>query len=145
VLEPLHWYESAWVELVTVIVILAGLASYPLTGISRRLRFSGGLPARVLAASGLAAALGTCLYLLLLLETAGAVGVGPVLDGNSLPWLVLRVLALVAAAGVVWTAVAWWRRRHDLAPAVHARLAAVLLGGAVLIPWAAYWGVLRPW
>jgi hypothetical protein len=70
-----------------------------------------------------------------LIQTTMGKGLGPVLAGRPLPWLVLQLLSLGAVAATIGTAVAWWRHRTP-------RLAVSLAGGVVFVPWAIYWGLL---
>jgi dienelactone hydrolase len=144
-LAPLSWYESPLVQLGAVVVFLLAFAGYPLSRVFRGRRTVPPvrLPARVLAASGLASALGLLLYVFFLLETTGTV-VGPVVAGRPLPWLVLQVLAVVASLATIATAVAWWWDRHALSGGTRARLGLLLAGGLLLVPWTVYWGLLLP-
>jgi dienelactone hydrolase len=144
-LAPLGWYESPLIQLGAMALFLVTFAGYPL---ARLFRVRGSrppvrLPARVLAGTGLATALGLLLYVYFLLETAGTI-VGPVVTGRPVPWLVLQLLAVVAIASAIATAVALWRDQHDMSRGSRARLALLLAGGLVLVPWAVYWGLLAP-
>ncbi|MDH6576254.1 prolyl oligopeptidase family serine peptidase [Kitasatospora sp. MAP5-34] len=147
-LAPLSWYESPWLQLVAVLVMLAGFAGYPLVGAVRRLRGHRhpaplGRSARRLAAAGLAASVGTLGYLLFTVLTAANL-IGPVFLGRPVPWLVLQCLAVVTVVATVCTVVAWRRTRPVLSRLERARLGLLLTAGAVFVPWAAYWGLLRP-
>jgi dienelactone hydrolase len=144
-LAPLGWYESPLVQLGAVVVLLLAFAGYPLSRVFRGRRTvpPARVPARVLAATGLATALGLLLYVFFLMETTGTI-VGPVVAGRPLPWLVLQVLAVVASLATIATAVASWRGRHAMSGGTRARLGLLLAGGLLLIPWTVYWGLLVP-
>jgi hypothetical protein len=126
-------------------LVLVTFAGYRLAALFRvgGSRAPGRLPARVLAATGPATALGLLLYVYFLLETGGTI-VGPVAAGRPVPWLILQLLAVAASASTIATAAAWWRDRHDLSRGGRARLTLLLAGGLVLVPWAVYWGLLVP-
>ena len=91
----------------------------------------------VLAPLGVSWTLG---YLLFLLFTAGKV-TGPVVLGSPVAWLVAQVLA-VATAGAAIAAMAAWRRVGELTPAVRVRAGLLTVVSALVVPWAAYWGLL---
>jgi dienelactone hydrolase len=144
-LAPLGWYESPLIQLGAMALFLVTFAGYRLAALFRvgGSRAPVRLPARVLAATGPATALGLLLYVYFLLETGGTI-VGPVAAGRPVPWLVLQLLAVVASASTIATTAAWWRDRHDLSRGGRARLTLLLAGGLVLVPWAVYWGLLVP-
>jgi uncharacterized protein len=147
-LTPLAWYESPWLQLAAVLLLLVAFAGYPLTAAARRLRGRGGAPpvrrpARWLAATGLATTAGLLVYLLFMLATAANV-IGPVLGGRPVPWLVLQLLAVATVVATVATAVAWRRHRRNLTGPSHLRLGVLVAAGVVFVPWAAYWGLLLP-
>ena len=142
-LAPLGWYESPILELGAIVLFLVGFAGYPVT---RLFRVGASpkavrLPARVLAATGLANALGLMAYLLFVLETAGTI-VGPIVAGRPVPWLVLQLLAYTALLATILTAAVSWRFRHDMSGGPRARLGLLLAAGIVLVPWTFYWGLL---
>jgi uncharacterized protein len=123
-----------------------GFGSYPLTAIVRRFGHRRGVPSprwtvRVAAGAGLAAVLGGTVYLLFLLITAANI-IGPVVVGQPVPWLVLRVLAIVTVASAVLTAWRWWRARSDIPTSHRVRMGLVLGTTALFVPWALYWGLL---
>lgn len=128
------WYDAAWAQLATLLVLFGTFLAYPL---SRR-RGRQGLPvARWLAGLGPLTLAGTLVYLLFLLITAAKV-TGPVLWGRPAAWLVLQLLA-IATVGTTGT-LGWmlWRRR-DLP---RTRFAVLLTGGVLFVPWAMHWGLL---
>ncbi|MEU8197106.1 prolyl oligopeptidase family serine peptidase [Microbispora amethystogenes] len=94
--------------------------------------------ARLLAVCGLLAPLGLVCYVvaLLLTQRTGAVG------GVVVPYLALRGIVLLAVAAMAFVAAGWWRARRRITRAERVRLGLLLGGGAVLLPWAAYWGLL---
>ncbi|TQS11249.1 hypothetical protein FLX08_37325 [Microbispora hainanensis] len=128
------WYDAAWAQLATLLVLFGAFLAYPL---SRR-RGRQGLPvARWLAGLGPLTLAGTLVYLLFLLITAAKVP-GPVLWGRPAAWLVLQLLT-IATVGTTGT-LGWvlWRRR-DLP---RTRFAVLLAGGVLFVPWAVHWGLL---
>ena len=81
-------------------------------------------------------------YLGYLHATAGrTVDPGPTLAGRPLPWLVLRLLAVVTVAAVVAVVL---RRRPAGTTGEHARAGLLIAAGADFVPWAVYWGLLLP-
>ncbi|SEF29478.1 hypothetical protein SAMN05421837_104713 [Amycolatopsis pretoriensis] len=119
---PLAWYESTWLQLAVLVFLLVAFG------------FSLRRGTRWLGVTGLLAVVGFLVVDVLIQTTMGK-GLGPVVLGRPLPWLVLQLLALGAVAATIGTAVAWWRHRTP-------RLGVALAGGVVFIPWALYWGLL---
>ncbi len=144
-LVPLGRYESPLIQLGAMLLFLIAFAGYPGARVFRvgRTLPPVRLPARVLAATGLATALGLLVYLFFVLETAGTI-VGPVVAGRPLPWLLLQLLAGTAVVATVAMAATSWRARHYLSDGSRARLGLLLTGGVVLAPFAVYWGLLQP-
>jgi dienelactone hydrolase len=140
------WYDLASVQVGVWALMLVGFGSYPLTAIVRRLRHRRDVPfaswtMRAAVAAGLAAVLGGTVYLLFLLITAANI-IGPVVFGQPVPWLVLRVLAIATVASAVLTAWRWWRVRSDIPTSHRVRMGLVLGTTALFVPWAFYWGLL---
>ncbi|MCR6481528.1 alpha/beta hydrolase [Amycolatopsis sp. OK19-0408] len=121
--SPLSWYESTWLQLAALVVLLGTFGF----GLFRR-------PGRRLAVTGLVTVLGFLVVDVLIQTTMGK-GLGPVVLGRPLPWLALQLPSLATVAAAIGTAVAWWRTRTP-------RLGVVLAGGVVFVPWAVYWGLL---
>ncbi|WIV62047.1 alpha/beta hydrolase family protein [Amycolatopsis nalaikhensis] len=119
---PLRWYESTWLQLAVLVVLLVAFAF----GLFRRPRW--------LSVTGLLTVLGFLVVDVLLQTTMGK-GLGPVVAGRPLPWLALQLLSLGVVAATIATGVAWWRQRSI-------RLGIAVAGGVVFIPWAIYWGLL---
>jgi hypothetical protein len=144
-LRPLAWYESVGVQAAVLALLVSGFTGYLLAGLIGWLRGSRerrpGWAARVLAVAGLATALGLTVYGLGVMVTLRP---GPVLAGRPLPWLALQALAFTAAgaAGVLVVRLLATRRRRDRRPSL--RLVLLLAVSALLLPWAAYWGLLSP-
>ncbi|MGV9308216.1 prolyl oligopeptidase family serine peptidase [Nonomuraea sp. NPDC003727] len=104
-------------------------------------RGAGAAP-RVLAASGLVVVLGGFAYLTYLIMTGGKLAQpGPVLAGRPVLWLALQALTVTVAVTTVLTARAW---RAVERRAERVRLGLLVTAGAVMIPWALYWGLLLP-
>ncbi|MFD8482391.1 alpha/beta hydrolase family protein [Kitasatospora sp. NPDC059673] len=145
-LAPLHWYERPWLQAALTAVCLVGFAGHLATGAVRRLRrrpVPAGVPrpARWAALTGTLAVVGTPLYLLFMAITAAGLP-GPVLLGRPVAWLMLQLAAVatvVAAGTTVATTV-----RNPPADGVRVRLGLLALSGAAFVPWALYWGLLRP-
>jgi hypothetical protein len=143
---PLRGWESAPVQAAVTALMLIGFAGYPLTALVRRLRQRRDRPvgyrgARVLAAAGPVAVLGLPAFLLYASDPDTALS--PLLAGRPLAWLVLEALVLAGVAATVGTAVVRWR---GVGPAavLSGRFAPLLVAGALLVPWAIYWGLLTP-
>ncbi|KAA2264214.1 lysophospholipase [Solihabitans fulvus] len=154
-LPPLAWYESVPVQLAALALFLVVFGGYPVVALVRRLRGRRGQPsvrwpARLLSAAGLAVTVGFAVVFVLVNGTLSA---GPVLGGRTVLWLLLQLLVLVAIGSTVGTAIALWRRRGRAQPGSaqlgsaepgRVRPALLVVAGVVLVPWAAYWGLLSP-
>jgi dienelactone hydrolase len=127
-LTPLAGYESPLAEAVAFVVFLLAYAVLPLV-----VRRSG--PARSLAGTALTVTLGTPLYFVLLVFTGGR-ALGPVLLGQPLPWLLLRVLALATVVLAAMTGRARWIERRRISLGILTAATALFAG------WAFYWGLL---
>ena len=137
--RPLAWYESVGVHLTLMAMLLTAFAGFLVSGLfPNKLRHSPA-PIRRLAAltalGGLVAVLATPAYLFWIVAT-GATGVDGTVLGRPPLWLLLQALTIgVLAAGVALAI----RRRGS---GGGARLALLMAGGVVFVPWAAYWGLL---
>lgn len=144
--QPSRWWESAWTQLVVFVLFLVSFSAYPLVAVVRRLRGRRVDPvsrwARVLASTGLAAALGLACYLFYLMAAGRTPDPGPLVAGRPVPWLVLQALAVAAVVAAVGTAVSW--RRTAVPSGERVRLGLLLTAGTVFVPWALYWGLLVP-
>jgi len=144
VLAPMS-AAAALLQLGLILMLTVGFAFYPLAGLvghirkrSRASKLEGAQ--RLIVVAGLFTTLGLPIYLLFLMITAANV-IGPVVVGRTLPWLLLQGSTVIVGVCAVVIAVSWWRsrrRHHD-----HHRLILVA-AGAVLLGWAAYWGLLMP-
>jgi hypothetical protein len=151
VLAPLSG-AAALLQLGLILMLTVGFACYPLASLIGRIRrrsMASGLGAsglggseRLIVAAGLLATLGLPIYLLFLMITAANV-IGPVVVGRPLPWLLLQVSTVIVGVCAVVIAVNWWRSRRRNERTDHRRLILVA-AGAVLLGWAAYWGLLAP-
>jgi dienelactone hydrolase len=154
-LAPLAWWESAWAQVGAMVVSALAFTSYPATTLVRRLRrpllrrayTQPNLPARrfarCLASAGLAAILGFVGYFSFLTFTAAS-AVGPVVAGRPIPWLVLQALAVAACVTTTLLAASWRSSIKASTGAERTRIGILLVGGAVFVAWAAYWGLLSP-
>ncbi|MEV4564621.1 hypothetical protein AB0K12_12700 [Nonomuraea sp. NPDC049419] len=152
------WHESPVLHVVVFAAMLAAFACYGIGGAVRRVRGRAGdgragdgragdgrgtvarWAPRVVAAGGTAVLVGTLLYLGSVVMT-GATEVDAAVLGRPPWWLALQLLtALTVVAGVVSAVGA---RRSGFRRSGFRR--GVLLSGALLlVPWAAYWGLLTP-
>lgn len=148
---PLAWYESTILHLGLLVFALAAFLGYPVVAVTRRLRGraspdDAGWPARLVAVAGPLAVLGTVTYLFAVVST-GATEIGPVGFGRPWMWLLLQTLAVGVVAATVAIVVAWWKGRagrgwRGSGRGRSIRLALLVAGGAVFVPWATYWGLL---
>ena len=86
--------------------------------------------------------LGTLCLLGYLMANGATEPIGAAVLGRPVVWLALQVLAVVTLVATVWTAVTWRRRRGEVGTGEGIRLGLLLSAGAVLLPWAAWWGLL---
>ncbi|HET8840595.1 MAG TPA: prolyl oligopeptidase family serine peptidase, partial [Ktedonobacteraceae bacterium] len=147
--SPLPWWESL-LQLIVVALLIVAFAAYPLVALVRRLRGSsqqivGSIPARLLAGVGAGTVLGLFVYLIsLLMSTQMRAAPGPLLAGRPLAWLLLQAASLVVVGLEVWTAVIWRRAGSSVNGSERLRLGLLLLGGALFMLWALYWGLFLP-
>lgn len=168
VVPPSAWYESAPAHGVALGLLLAGFAGFGLVAAVRRVARAGRpgsarepapVAARLVAGAGLVTVLGTLGYLagLTMVRGGRTIDPGPLLAGRPLPWLALQVLAVVTVVAAVVLVAGVVRGRPVGAggpgttrgPATRSggervRLAGLLVGAAVFVPWALYWGLLVP-
>ena len=138
-ITPLAWYESTWLQLAVILLLLVAFAGYPVVALMRRLRgrrVPGIRSARWLSATGLLATVGFLVVNTLVMVSQG-MGLGPVLAGRPLSWLAVQLLAVAVVVATIGTAVAWWRNRTP-------RVGLLVAGGVLFLPWAVYWGLLVP-
>ena len=146
---PLPWWE-ALLQFIAVALLIVAFAAYPLIALVRRLRSSSHqvvakVPARLLAGVGVGTVLGLFVYHIYLLESAlMRVAPGPVLAGRPLLWLRLQAASLVVVGTLVWTAMAWRQAGNSISGSERLRLGLLLVGGALFVLWALYWGLLLP-
>ncbi|RSN14666.1 alpha/beta hydrolase [Nonomuraea sp. WAC 01424] len=143
---PPAWWESAFMQLVALVLFLVGFAGYPIVAAVRRVRGRGGVTgtgaARLVSAGGLVAVLGGFAYLFYLISTGGKLAApGPVVAGRPVVWLALQAVAVATVVATVLTARRW--RRED-ASGERVRTGLLVVAGVVFVPWAFYWGLLLP-
>ncbi|NUW44903.1 alpha/beta hydrolase family protein [Nonomuraea rhodomycinica] len=154
---PVEWWEAADVQAGALVVMLAGFAAYPLGALVRRVRARSApagagvsrrpvsAAARLLSAGGLTVVLGSFGYVMYAVMTGAKLGSpGPLVAGRPVVWLALQALAVACVVATAVTGLAWWRRRAGVAAGERVRLAALMAGGLVLVPWGLYWGLLLP-
>ncbi|HEY9408158.1 MAG TPA: prolyl oligopeptidase family serine peptidase [Jiangellaceae bacterium] len=147
---PLAWYESTILHLSLFVFALVAFLGYPVVAVTRRLRGrtspdDAGWPARLLAVAGPLAVLGTVTYLFAVVST-GASEIGPIGFGRPWVWLLLQILAVGVVAATVAVAAGWWKGRAGGGRARRGRdgsvrVALLVAGGALFVPWATYWGL----
>jgi dienelactone hydrolase len=140
---PSAWWESAAMQVAALVLFLVAFGGYPVVALVRRLRGTSRAPvtraARLLSAAGLATVLGWFTYLFYVVMTGGKLASpGPMLLDRPLIWLALQGLAVAVVVATVRTALAWRRASLPMGERV------LLMGGAVFVPWALYWGLLLP-
>ena len=141
---PQAWYQTAPAQLAALLLFVLVFAAYPVIAAVRLLAGRRGAPAvrwpaRVLATAGLIVPFGLAAFVISVLVAQDP---RPVVAGMALPFLVLRVLVVIVVVSAILTAIMWWRRRQDVAAPGRIRLGLLLAGGVVMVPWAAYWGLL---
>lgn len=157
-LAPLAWWESGWVQLGATVLPALTFAAYLLAafGVALARLVHGHPPATPeptvqrarrwapwLTITGLATIVGFLCYFGFLIFT-DASAVGPMIAGRPIPWLVLQVLAAGASVSTVALSVSWWSARAEMSRVERVRIGVLLLGGAVFVVWATYWGLLVP-
>ncbi len=141
---PSAWYQDAWAQLAALVLVLSAFACYALSAgvrlvARRRCRPVLRRPARVMIVSGTITTLGVVLYSVFILLAQVP---GPMIGSLAVIWLVLRVLAVVAIVSAIIAAVMWWRHHNEIAGWESVRIGLLLVAGAVMIPWAFYWGLI---
>ncbi|MEU9464817.1 alpha/beta hydrolase [Streptomyces sp. NPDC048312] len=156
-------YETPWVQLTVVLLLLAAFGGYLVLGLADRAaarvrrRRSGEEPerrtpgpsaARWTALAGTVSVLGGLGWLAWLVLTA-AQAIGPVVAGRPLPWLLVQVASATTVAAATVTAVSWWRAPaggHWPGSGTGRRFRFLMLlgGGALFVPWSVHWGLLVP-
>lgn len=140
--RPLSWYEAVWLQLAVFVLMLVGFLGYPVGAAVARLR---GRRARtpmrwttgLAAAGGVVAVLGAAYYLFWIVAT-GATEVDATVLGRPPAWLSLQLLAVGVIIAAVSVAAGCIRDRRRPT----ARLASLLTGVALFVPWSGYWGLL---
>ncbi|HEY1177394.1 MAG TPA: hypothetical protein VGF17_14655, partial [Phytomonospora sp.] len=141
--------NTPWVQMAAYLLMLAVYLAYPVSALVRRSLGRRGKPAVAATATRLAVGCGTATlvgflgYLGFLIVTAANIA-GPVVFGQPVPWWILQGLALSTALATGTAAVLGVRGRETLRGTHRVRLWSVVAAGAVLVPWAAHWGLLLP-
>lgn len=146
-LTPLAWYEPRWVLAAAFFSMLLIFGSYPVIALYRLLRHRAGASVlrwqtRALAICGFVTITGFFFYFAFLVSS-GASDVGPVVLGNPIPWIILRLLAVATVASAIWTA-AKWRRNHAEIRAGRLQVSLLLVASLLLLAWAVFWSMLIP-
>lgn len=118
-------------------------AGYFLAGLVRRFRrqsrpMPGRRSARAIAALGLFIAWGVFAYTGFISASGGEM-VAAVVAGRPLVWLILQLLALLLLLFTILLGVFLSQQRNSLPRNERNRLALVLLGALLFLPWAAWW------
>ncbi len=145
---PTAWWESAPVQAIVLVLLVAGFLSCPAVAVARRLRRRRpGADARVRGAAvvsgaGLVVTVGGLAYAFTVFMQGGKLASpGPMLGDRPVLWLLLQLLAVVTAVATVLTALA---RRRVTDRGARLRAAVLVATGALFVPWAFYWGLLLP-
>jgi len=96
--------------------------------------------ARRLATLGAATVLIAIIYMFFMYVTSGNL-IGPVLAGNTIPWLILRLASLATVLTAALMIVSWRQHRVQVSSGT-AQLSVLLAGTATFVAWASYWGLL---
>lgn len=119
-------------------------ASYFLLSLLRRLRRAqieptpGRWRAPTIAALGLLIAWGVYAYTGFISATGGEM-VAAVVAARPAVWLALQLLSLALLLLALLLGISWYRQRTTLARPERARLALVLIGVSLFLPWASWW------
>ncbi|MFI9358835.1 alpha/beta hydrolase family protein [Streptomyces lydicus] len=133
--------DHAWSAWLVPALLLVGFSAYPLSAVLHRgpavraVRWLSGLGLFTVASAVL------CPLAVFVLGDATA---GPVVWGRPVAWLVVQLcaLAVLVAAGVALAGAL--RERRAGGSVAWLRLAPVALATAGFVPWAVWWGALRP-
>ncbi|MFC5180750.1 alpha/beta hydrolase family protein [Actinomadura harenae] len=139
-------YESPWGQVAAFALFALAFLGHPLVAAARRIRRTPlATPvrrqARLLATFGATSVLGGVVYFFFLVFTAANL-IGPVIGGQTIPWLILHLLAVATLVTTVTTAASAWRHRHRLTTGDRVHCGLLLAAGTVFLPWALYWGLL---
>ncbi|MEV8474386.1 prolyl oligopeptidase family serine peptidase [Streptomyces sp. NPDC051173] len=122
-------------------LLLLGFATYPLTAVLRK--GPAVRPVRRLAGLGLVAVVGA-VACPLSVYAFGEAAVEPVVFGRPAGWLVVQLLGIAVVVAACVATAALRRTRRTLDTATWLRLTPAMLAAAGFVPWALWWGVLRP-
>ncbi|MEU9118371.1 prolyl oligopeptidase family serine peptidase [Streptomyces sp. NPDC048506] len=147
--------SGAWYARAVPALLLLGFAAYPVGGMLRRItsrkrpRPRTGRCVRLfrwLAGLGFVAVVGAVLAPLAIF-VLGDGAAAPVVAGRPVGWLVVQGLSVAVVVVLCVTAAAVIRERREwraLGAARWMRSTVVLVTAAGFVPWALWWGVLRP-
>jgi hypothetical protein len=142
-LPPLAWYQSSYLQLAAIMLLLGTFLGCQLVVLMRRIRHrfkptAVTRPARL----GFTSVFGLFLYIAFTVVT-GAEIVGPVIAGRPVPWLLLQLPSLGVVAMSVLTVRAWLNNRPQTR-GERVRLSVLLASAVLFIPLAVHWGLLVP-
>lgn len=145
-LPPLKWYESTWLQLFIFILLLFAFVQIPVMTIYRKWKKGDSNTPNLklenwLAIIGLTTILGTIIYLLFMVMTAANL-VGPVIFGQPIPWMILRILAASIIILTIIIIVKWWKHPTRIPIGIRIQLCGLIFAGILFIPWGIYWGLL---
>ncbi|MBS4197103.1 alpha/beta hydrolase family protein [Lederbergia citri] len=145
----LSWFDSAWLHLIYMIVLLILFSCY--FGIlfikllqKRKLynkKTSINAYARILGVFGIVTTLGFFGYFG---NTMITNEYGPVIIGRPLPWLILQCMSFLIFLLTILIAISFCKRRTTFIFNEKLRLILLISGGVLFIPWAFYWQLLLP-
>ncbi|KJY41304.1 hypothetical protein VR41_13245 [Streptomyces sp. NRRL B-1568] len=130
---PFAWLAPA--------LLLLGFAACPVTAVLRRGPVMR--PIRWLSGLGLVAVVGAVACPLAVFAI-GDGAAAPVVYGRPAGWLVVQVLGVAVVATACMAMTALWRARRTLDRVAWLRPAPAILAAVGFVPWALWWGVLRP-
>ncbi|MGW1894412.1 alpha/beta hydrolase family protein [Streptomyces sp. NPDC002004] len=130
---PYAWLSPA--------LLLLGFAAYPVGAVVRRAPVVR--PVRRTAGLGLVTVT-AALVCPLSVFAVGDAAATPVIWGRPAGWLVAQALGVTMVAVTCAAAAALWRSRGALGRTAWLRSAPVALAAVGFVPWALWWGVLRP-
>ncbi|QRX90416.1 alpha/beta hydrolase family protein [Streptomyces noursei] len=122
-------------------LLCVGFAAYPLSAVLRR--GPAVRPVRWLSGLGLLTVVGA-VQCPLAVYVAGDGAAAPVLWGRPLAWLAVQTLAVAVLVTAGVTVATVLRRHRTWSRAAWLRIAPAALATIGFVPWAVWWGVLRP-
>lgn len=145
VTTPPALLSGGWLQLGIFLLLAAAFPIFLFVTLSSATTAPGAMsvPGYTVSVSAWAATIGMYVFLFAYLF-GGPSSLGPVVLGRPVVWMAIQLLAAVAIAAAVVLVVGWIRTRPELATAELVRYQILLGSMLVFVPWATYWGLLRP-